>query len=136
MEQRPFSDINNKPAEIGLKKTLGITYPFFKSLLELSSDFRQEWNYSKLSGWMLKISDNKKALFYVIPLAQSVRVSFTVRENEKEILVKDKELNELSEMLKSAKKYSEGYAVQINITDIESHKTAAKLISKIIELRN
>jgi len=74
-------------------------------------------------------------LYYVIPLEQSFRVSLTVRANEKEILLKDQELKELEKLLKSAKKISEGYALQLNVTGKEDYKIVSELINKIIALR-
>jgi len=62
METRPYADKSAKPEEASLKKVLAGSYASYKDLIHLSSDFRQQWNHSKLSGWMQKISDSKKAL--------------------------------------------------------------------------
>jgi hypothetical protein len=46
----------------------------------MAGAFSQEWNFSKSSGWMLKVFDARKALFYFIPLKCGFKVSMDIRE--------------------------------------------------------
>ena len=97
--------------------------------------FSKEWNYSKSSGWIQKVFDNKKALLYLIPLTNQFIISMTVRENEREILLNDKEIDFHKEQLKQAKKYSEGFAMRFSVSDKESFSSSIIFIMKIIALR-
>ncbi len=63
-----FLEKANKPAEQTLPLALGDAYVFYTRAVELASAFSQAWTFSKSSGWMLKVYDRKKALFYLIPL--------------------------------------------------------------------
>ncbi|MGZ7044413.1 MAG: DUF3788 family protein, partial [Methanobacterium sp.] len=68
MNIRPFSDKETEPTEKKLKQTLGVSYVYYYELMEIADSFLKDWNLSKSSGWMLKVHDKKKALFYLIPL--------------------------------------------------------------------
>jgi len=136
MENRPLHDKSVKPEAIILKSTLNKTFSYYDELINSTNGFMHEWNYSKTSGWMMKISDRKKALLYLIPLTGSFKISLTVRENEKEILLHEQEFADMHDQIKNAKKFIEGYALQFMITDKESYAKSIKLIKILISLRN
>jgi hypothetical protein len=135
MEERPFYNKTSKPTNGNLKKVLASTFSSYSQLMENTKAFSKEWNYSKSSGWMQKVFDNKKALLYLIPLTNQFLVSLTVRENEREILLNDKEIVFYKEQLSQAKKYSEGYTMRFSVTDKESFSRTILFIQKIIVLR-
>jgi hypothetical protein len=135
MKDRPFSDSNIRPTEEALAKSLSKTSPLYVDLMNITRGLEKEWNYSKSSGWVLKVFDKKKALLYFIPLAKSFWISLTLREHEKEALTKDKELKSIKSSIISAKKYSEGYALRFHVTDEEIYQPVALLIKKIMSLR-
>ncbi|HEX7467738.1 MAG TPA: DUF3788 family protein [Methanobacterium sp.] len=63
-----FFDESKEPSEKSLQTGLAEFYNNFKDLMDILPDsFFKDWNFSKRSGWMLKVHDKKKALFYVIP---------------------------------------------------------------------
>lgn len=135
MKDRPFSNSKIRPTEEALAKSLSKTSLLYLDLMNVTRGLGKEWNYSKSSGWVLKVFDKKKALLYFIPLAKSFWISLTLREHEKEALAKDKALKLIESNIKSAKKYSEGYAMRFQVTDEESYKPVALLIKKIMNLR-
>ena len=112
MEARPFTDKQQMPEETTLRAVLGSRFDDYEQLTVLASSYSQTWNFSKSSGWMLKVFDRKKALFYLIPLNNAFKISLTIRENEREKLLEDAELAGLREKISAAKKYPEGYALQ------------------------
>jgi hypothetical protein len=135
MHERPFHNEKSKPTDVSLKRTLSSTFSYYNQLLKYTKAFSREWNYSKSSGWMLKVFDNKKALLYLIPLSNQFIVSLTVRENEREMLLRDNEIEFYKGQLSQAKKYSEGYAMRFSVTDKESFSETILFIQKIIALR-
>ncbi len=135
MENRPFIEKSVKPSNEKLEKVFGKSFTYYEKLQVLSSDFHSEWNFSKTSGWMLKVHDSKKALYYLIPLEKSFIVSLTLRENERKLFLKNDELSELHIAIKDARKFSEGYALQFHVSTLRVHKLLFLLLSKIIELR-
>jgi len=135
MEERAFTEQSNKPNEQTIQSTLGQTYPHYKKLIEIVSTFMHDWQFSKGRGWMLKVHDKKKALFYLIPFKNEFKISLTIREKEKEIFLKDAGFKALHESLKSAKKYSEGYAMQFTIASNNDYKIFESFLKKLISLR-
>ena len=136
MEERPFYNKTSKPTNDNIKKVLASAFPYYNQFMENTKAFSKEWNYSKSSGWVQKVFDNKKALFYLIPLANQFIISLTVREEEREILLNDKEIDIYKEQLKEARKYSEGYAMRFSITDKKSFSGTIIYIQNLIALRN
>ena len=134
MAERFFSDESTKPNENNLKTVLGDVYNEYKSIMEISDFFSKDWNFSKSSGWMLKVHDKKKALFYLIPLKQEFKISMAIRGPERETLVEDAELEKIHQIILSAKKYREGFVIRFSSND-EEYETFIKLIRKLIILR-
>ena len=134
-EENPFYNKTSKPTNDNIKKVLASAFPYYNQFMENTKAFSKEWNYSKSSGWIQKVFDNKKALFYFIPLTNQFMISLTVRENEREKLLNDKEIDFHKEQLKQAKKYSEGFAMRFSVTDKESFSGTIIFIKKIIALR-
>jgi hypothetical protein len=135
MKERPFCNKTSKPTNDNIKIALASTFSYYNQLMENTKAFSKEWNYSKSSGWMQKVFDNKKALFYLIPLTNQFLISMTVRENERETLLTDKEIDFYKDQLRQAKKYNEGYAMRFSVTDKESFSRTILFIKKIIALR-
>ena len=84
---------------------------------------------------MLKLYDRKKALFYLIPLNVSFKISLTLRENERQAFLLDNELKMLHDKISLSKKYVEGFALQFEITNKNEFRSLELLIRKLIELR-
>jgi hypothetical protein len=84
---------------------------------------------------MLKVFDARKALFFLIPLKGGFKVSMAVRATERNAFLQDGELRMLQEKLSSSKKYSEGFALQFNITNRDDFQPVEQLIKKLITLR-
>ncbi|HEY5157059.1 MAG TPA: DUF3788 family protein [Anaerolineales bacterium] len=135
MNKRPFIEKTRKPTDKTMQSALGATYNCYKKVIEFASSYSKEWTFSKSSGWMQKIFDQKKALLYIIPLDNSFKISLTIREKEREAFLNDKELQILHEKISSSKKYPEGFALQIDINNGNEFQPAELLISKIIEIR-
>jgi len=88
LNERPFMDSANEPARETIKTALGELFTCYEEITGLAGTFSQEWNFSKSSGWMLKVFDARKALFYLIPLNGGFKVSMAIRENEREAFCK------------------------------------------------
>jgi hypothetical protein len=64
---------------------------------------------------MLKVHANKKALFYLIPMKNKFKISMAIRENERDLFMGDPDLQAFHQQISGAKKFSEGYALQLII---------------------
>jgi hypothetical protein len=132
---RPFGDPAVKPIESVLESTLGKSFSRFGATLALAAAFSQEWNFSKGSGWMLKVHDGKKALLYVIPLAGCFRISMAIRESERDALLADPDLLAVHDRLASSKKFSEGYAIGFDVDETSDFASVESFVSKLIAAR-
>jgi len=84
---------------------------------------------------MLKVHDKNKALFYIIPLNGEFKISMAIRENERNTFLEDNELKVIHGMIKSAKKYREGYTLRFEVKNNENFKIISLLIKKLVDLR-
>ncbi len=132
MKNRPFLDEKIKPTKDSLKEVLKETFKHYNAICQMTATFKHEWNYSKGSGWMEKVSSPKKALFYVIPLVESIKISMAIREEEINQFKSDREMDIFKDDLEHAKKFTEGYQLIFTVEDDKSfskfHDFALKLI--------
>ncbi|MGE5418313.1 MAG: DUF3788 family protein [Acidobacteriota bacterium] len=135
MEEKAFLDKANKPADKSLKEALGPAFAYYEKAIKSTEGFEQDWNFTKSGGWMLKVHDKKKALFYVIPLKNQFKISMAIRESEREAFMDDQELFSFHNAIKSAKKYAEGYALQLKIGDESEYLQDEVFLNKLIAIR-
>ncbi len=136
MEKRPFLDKNSKPTEQMLQSKFGETYTYYENLMNISDSFSKDWNFSKSSGWMLKVHDKKKALFYLIPLENEFKISMAIRENERKAFLDHDEFKTIHDVINSSKKYREGYALRFNIKNEADFKIPGLLIKRLTTFRS
>jgi hypothetical protein len=136
MEERVFLSQSCKPTEQLLESALENVYTHYKKIIEIVNSYSQDWIFSKKSGWMLKVHDKKKALFYLIPFKNEIKISLAVRENERKTLIADDELKTIKNMIESAKKYAEGFALQFKISSGKEYQIFELFIKKLITIRS
>ena len=135
MEERPFMDKNQMPEDTTLRAVLGNRFSDYQQLTGLAAAYSQVWNFSKSSGWMLKVFDRQKALFYLIPLNNAIRISLAIREKERDVLLEDKGLSALHEKISSAKKVVEGFALKFDILGDSDLPILINFLAKLIAIR-
>lgn len=136
MDEIVLTDKTNTPGEELLRSTLGKAYSSFIKLDELTADFSHEWKfYNKKSGWIYKIFDKKKSLCWITPLKEYYNMVLSLREQEREIVLKKNISKEINEKLVSSKKYPEGYALSLKIQKKDDYHHAEQLLLTLMELR-
>ncbi len=135
MKERPFLDNSGKPTEQAMRAALGGAHTYYKKVIGLVNSYSQEWTFTKSSGWMLKVFDRKKALLYLIPLHDGFKISLAIRENEREAFLRDDELEIMHDRISSAKKYSEGFALQFDVANRKESQPVELFIGKLIAIR-
>jgi hypothetical protein len=135
MEERPFNDMNNKPAGDMLRQTLACVYSYYNNLSAFTGEYKHDWSFSKSSGWVEKVHDAKRALFYLIPLRGVFKISLAIRESEKEAMIMNKELQKYHSLVKEARQYSEGYKLQFIIEGEDSYNFFKYFITRLMALR-
>lgn len=135
MNKRLFTDENVAPTEALLRKQLGQGMDYYIDILSKSSEYRKQWNFSRGNGWILKVADVLKALYYMIPMEDGIEISLTIRDVEREEFLKNVKFGKLCPQLESAKKYSEGYALRFGIGTSPDCKSAAKFLAELMTMR-
>ena len=135
MKERPFLDESNKPTEQVMKAMLGSTYAYYSNIIDLVGIYSREWTFSKGSGWMLKIYDRRKALFYLIPYYDGFKISLAIRGNEREAFLDDSKLGLIHDKILLSKKFTEGFALQFEIENMSEFQTVELFIRKLIAMR-
>ncbi|MCP4121037.1 MAG: DUF3788 family protein [Bacteroidetes bacterium] len=126
---------DQNPTNENLKKVLGKLFRSYNILDGYSSEYKKEWNFYTRSGWLQKVHDGKKALYFLIPKEKSFLVNFTMREEERTEFMNQDELADVHELLANARKYPEGFAFSCLINDETSFSSFIKLMQKLIEKR-
>jgi Protein of unknown function (DUF3788) len=133
---RTFADGSTQPTESTLRAELGDAWTPMRSVLDLVASFRQDWNFSNGSGWMLKVHDGQKAVLYLTPLRGSFAISMAIREVEREALLADADLADgLHEQLECARRYTEGYALKFDVRESEDLQPVEPFLRALIRLR-
>ena len=135
MKRRLFTDADVTPTEALLRKGLGTAMDYYYGIVAKAADYRRQWQHSRGNGWILKVDDTRKALFYLVPLEDGIEVSLTVRDAERQEFLKDKELEDLQPQLEGATKYSEGYALRFDIETAAQYAPVVLFLTRLMEMR-
>jgi hypothetical protein len=136
MKRRLFTDANVSPTEALLRKQLGSAITYYLGIMAKSGDYRKQWQYSRGNGWILKVDDMRKALYYLIPLEEGIEISLTVRDSERESLLANKDVEYLFPQLESATKYSEGYALRFDIESQSDCTAVIRFLQELMKMRS
>jgi hypothetical protein len=135
MNRRLFTDESIAPTETLLRKQLGLGMDYYVRILSKSGEYRKRWHYSRGNGWILKVADMHKPLYYVIPIVDGIEISLTIRDGERADFLKNEEFGLLCPQLESATKYSEGYALRFSVGNSPECASASKFLSKLMMMR-
>ncbi len=135
MKRRLFTDADVTPTEALLRKHSESALEYYRNIIGTSGDYRKQWQYSRGNGWILKIDDMRKALYYLIAFDEGIEISLTVRDEERAAFLKNKECEDLYPQLEAATKYSEGYALRFEVESAVECKSVMKFLSELMKVR-
>jgi hypothetical protein len=135
MKRRLFVDASVAPTEDLLRKVGGTAIEYYRPIVATSGDYRKQWQYSRGNGWILKVDDMRKALYYLIAFEDGVEISLTVRDQEREAFLRSKECQSLYPQLEAATKYSEGYALRFEVQDTAECKSVIRFLLELMKVR-
>ena len=124
------------PTDSLLRKKLGSAMDFYVRIVSTSGKYRKQWQYNRGNGWILKVDDMRKALYYLIAFEDGIEVSLTVREGEREELLKSSDLHDIHSQLESGTKYSEGYALRFGVESSEECSSVTNFLTHLMKLRS
>ena len=88
MKRRLFTDSDLEPTDYVLDKHLGKAMRFYKAILAISGTCRRQWQFNHGNGWILRVHDTRRALYYLIAFDDGIEISLTVRDSEREVFLK------------------------------------------------
>ena len=135
MNKRLFTDEDITPTETLLRKQLGYGMDYYIRILSKSGEYRKRWHFSRGNGWILKVADMHKALYYLIPVENGIEISLTIRDGERTDFLKNEDFGMLCPQLESETKYPEGYALRFGVGNSLECESASKFLSKLITMR-
>ncbi len=133
---RTYADGTNPPTDEALEARLASAWPPMRSVMEMAGSFKRDWSFSNSSGWVLKVHDGQKALWYLTPLLGSFTVSMAIRETERDALLADPAVGDgVHEQLESARKFGEGFALGFDVGDSDDLAAVEPFLRALIALR-
>lgn len=134
-----FEDKSKPPNDRSLGRILKDTKPIWQQVLthlqQEYGDIHKEWkHYSKKSGWVLKVIQKKRTVFYLIPHDGHFDLSFIF--GDKAVVAAEKSAlpKKLIEKLRAAKKYIEGRGLSVPVKSPRALKSIKTLVA--IKLTN
>lgn len=117
-----FVDRTTEPQDKDMEMALGSTYPLFEKIVEYLvdtyKDIRPEWKqYSKKTGWQLKLLKGKRNIMFVVPFEGYFIVYFTFGDKAVQQVMESDLPDEIKTELQNAKKYMEGRGLNLSITE-------------------
>jgi hypothetical protein len=135
MEEKLFLDQRKPPTDRSLRAGLGPAYQHYTSVSKAAASYSQDWTFTRSGGWMLKVWRAKKALLYLIPLRQGLKVSLAIRETERAALLEDDDLEAMRDKLVEARRFSEGFALQFKLVGDRDHRSFDLFLRRLMDLR-
>jgi hypothetical protein len=135
MKKRLFTDSGVSPTEALLRKHLGNAAQFYTSVLSTSGNYRKQWQYNRGNGWILKVDDTRKVLYYLIAFEEGIEISLTVRDSERTDFMKNPGLEKIYPQLEKGTRYSEGYALRFEIENEIDCRSACQFLTELMKLR-
>ncbi len=135
MKKRLFTDSDVAPTEALLRRHLGNAMHFYTEILATSGNCRKHWQYNRGNGWILKVDDTRKALYYLIAFDEGIEISLTVRDSERTDFLKNIGLEKVYPQLEIGTKYSEGYALRFEIENEIDCRSASHFLTELVRLR-
>jgi hypothetical protein len=135
MKRRLFTDSAIAPTEALLRRQLSTAMPFYTAISSISGDWPKQWQYNRGNGWILKVDDTRKALYYLIAFEEGIEISLTVRDSERTEFMENIRLVKVRPQLEAGTRYAEGYALRFEIENENDCRSVCEFLTELIKLR-
>ena len=135
MKKRLFTDSAVEPTDYLLEEHLGKAMRFYKTIMGTSINCRRQWQFNRGNGWILRVHNAYKPLYYLIAFDEGIEVSLTIRDSEREDFLKMVGLEMSYPELTSGTKYSGGYALRFEIENEVDCRSASQFLAHLMKTR-
>jgi len=131
-----FKDKTIKPDARAMAKELGKTAGYWEKLRTgLENDFgelNEDWKfYGQKSGWVLKLLQKKRNIFFMTPQKGFFRISFVFGDRAVSEVEKSDISESIKESLRIARKYAEGRGLQIEVKT----ENDVDIVKKLVQIK-
>ncbi len=135
MKRRLFTDIDVSPADAPLRRQLGAAFQYYEIMRGISGGYRRQWQHSRGNGWLLKVSDTRRALYYLGVFEDGIEISLTVRDAERQHFLNSPKHEKLQTQLQAGTEYPGGYALRFGIESLVDCISVSEFVKELIEQR-
>lgn len=133
MSESAFDNKSIVPNTKALEEVLGESSEYWndfrKHIEEKFGPLTDDWKfYNQKSGWILKVLKKKRNLFFMLPVENSLKITFVFGDRAVSVVEKSDLPEEIKNSLKEARKYMEGRGLQIEVKDLEDVMNINKLV--------
>ena len=134
-----FNDRSVEPTDQMLSQVLGTSFNLWteikNSLNKEYGELTEEWKYyGQKIGWQIKLFYKKKNLFFFTPCDNYFRIGFVFGDKAVSAIEQSDLPQHIIEELRTAKKYSEGRGIKIEVKNKKDIMYILKLVHfKIIK---
>lgn len=108
---------------------------YYQGILSTSMQYLKRWQYNHGNGWILRVDDNRSAIYYLAAFEGGIEISLTVRDQEKANFLVNEEIQDIHPQLRSATKYAGGYALRFPIESAGECSSVQRFLKTLIEAR-
>jgi hypothetical protein len=135
MKRRLFIESDVFPSETLLRKNSKIAMEYYQGIMSTSANYLKQWQFNHGNGWILRVDDNRSAMYYLAAFEDGIEISLTVRDHEKKEFLENDEIQGIHSQLESGTKYSGGYALRFPIKSAVECSSVEKFIRTLIDAR-
>ncbi len=129
MLKRAFTEQSITPNDTLIGNLLGAKIDLYMTIMNTSNGLNRRWQFIQGNGWLLKVDENEKPLYYLIACENGIIVNLTVNDNELNTMISNKKVSNIQSEINHATKYFGGYAISFEIDSLQHSRIVAKFLS-------
>jgi hypothetical protein len=136
MKRRLFIESDVFPSETLLRKNSRSAMEFYQGIMSTSLKYLKRWQFNHGNGWILRVDDNRNAIYYLAAFEDGIEISLTVRDHEKADFLVNNEIQDVHSQLNLGTKYSGGYALRFPIKSAVECSSVERFLRTLIDARS
>ncbi len=109
---------------------------YYQNIMSTSMKYLKRWQFNHGNGWILRVDDNRDAIYYLAAFEDGIEISLTVRDEEKVEFLENNEIRDIHCQIQSGTKYAGGYALRFPIESTKECSSVQKFLRALFEVRS
>lgn len=136
MKRRLFIESDVFPSETILRKVSSSAMSYYQDIMSTSMKYLKRWQFNHGNGWILRVDDNRSAIYYLAAFEDGIEISLTVRDQEKADFLENDEIRDIHSQLNLGTKYAGGYALRFPIESVKECSSVQRFLRALFEARS